>query len=209
VRQRAALERLWPAYGVPVTDRPLDPVALFGCGLPVVLEIGSGMGEATATMAAADPDRGYLAVEVHTPGVANLLTLIEAGRLSNVRIAVGDAFDVVRDQLAPDSLSAVHVVFPHPWPKARHHKRRLIQPAHVALLRSRLTPGGTLHCATDDREYAEAMLATLAADPALANLHDGFALRPEHRPLTRFEQRGIEAGRPAYDLMFRRVQDRA
>jgi tRNA (guanine-N7-)-methyltransferase len=204
-RHRDALVRLWPAYGVTVADGPLDAVALFGRDLPLVLEIGSGMGEATVEMAAADPDRGYLAVEVHTPGVANLLALVEAGGLANVRIAVGDALDLVRDRLAPDSLDAVHAFFPDPWPKVRHHKRRLIQPAHVALLRSRLAPGGTLHCATDSGGYADAMLATLTADPELANGYDGFAPRPAHRPPTKFEQRGIDAGRPVYDLLYTRV----
>jgi tRNA (guanine-N7-)-methyltransferase len=204
-RHRDALARLWPVYGVPVAGEGLDPSALFGRDVPLILEIGSGMGEATADMAAADPDRGYLAVDVHTPGVANLLATIEERRLTNLRVALGDALDLVRERLAPDSLDAVHVFFPDPWPKARHHKRRLIQPAHVALLRSRLVPGGTLHCATDDGGYAEAMLAALGADPGLANANDGFAPRPAHRPLTKFEQRGIDAGRRVHDLVFVRT----
>jgi tRNA (guanine-N7-)-methyltransferase len=203
-RQRDALDRLWPAYGVTIGEQPLDPAALFGRRMPIVLEIGSGMGDATAEMAAADPDRGYLAVEVHTPGIASLLALIEAQGLTNVRIARGDALELVRHQLASNSLDAVHVFFPDPWPKARHHKRRLIQPDHVELLRSRLVSGGTLHCATDSAGYAEAMLETLTADPLLVNAYDGYAPRPAHRPLTKFEQRGIEAGRPVFDLMFRR-----
>jgi tRNA (guanine-N7-)-methyltransferase len=201
-RHRDALARLWPVYGMPVAGERLDPSALFGRYVPLILEIGSGMGEATADMAAADPDRGYLAVDVHTPGVANLLATIEERGLTNLRVALGDALDLVRERLAPDSLDAVHVFFPDPWPKARHHKRRLIQPAHVALLRSRLVPGGTLHCATDDTGYAEAMLAALGADPGLANANDGFAPRPAHRPRTKFEQRGIDAGRPVHDLVF-------
>ena len=201
-RHRDALARLWPVYGVPVAGGRLDPSALFGRHVPLILEIGSGMGEATADMAAADPDRGYLAVDVHTPGVANLLATIEERSLANVRVVLGDALDLIRERLAPDSLDAVHVFFPDPWPKARHHKRRLIQPAHVALLRSRLVPGGTLHCATDDTGYADAMLAALDADPGLANANDGFAPRPAHRPLTKFEQRGIDAGRRVHDLVF-------
>jgi tRNA (guanine-N7-)-methyltransferase len=203
-RHRDALARLWPVYGVPITGGGMDPANLFGRDVPLVLEIGSGMGEATADMAAADPGRGYLAVEVHTPGVANLLAITAERGLTNLRIALGDALDLVRDRLAPDSLDAVHAFFPDPWPKARHHKRRLIQPAHVALLRSRLVPGGVLHCATDDTGYAEAMLAALDADPELANAHDGFAPRPAHRPRTKFEQRGIDAGRPVHDLIFHR-----
>jgi tRNA (guanine-N7-)-methyltransferase len=201
-RQRDALERLAPMYGVPVAGEPLDLAGLFGRLAPVVLEIGSGMGDATADMAAADPDRDYLAVDVHTPGIANLLALIEARALANVRVALGDALDLVGHQLAPGSLDAVHVFFPDPWPKARHHKRRLIQPRHVALLRSRLAPGGTLHCATDSADYAQAMLATLDADPELTNSCDGYAPRPSYRPLTKFEQRGVQAGREVFDLIF-------
>ncbi|MDT5034835.1 MAG: tRNA (guanine-N7-)-methyltransferase [Micromonosporaceae bacterium] len=203
------MERLWPAYGVPVTGGPLDPAAVFGRRAPVVLEIGSGMGEATAEMAAADPNRDYLAVEVHPPGIANLLSIIEAHGLANLRIAAGDALDLIRDRVAAHSLGAVHVFFPDPWPKARHRRRRLIQPAHVALLRSRLAPGATLHCATDSADYARAMRAALTADPGLINVYEGtapggYAPRPASRPITKFEQRGIEAGREIFDLIFRR-----
>ncbi|MEV1289784.1 tRNA (guanosine(46)-N7)-methyltransferase TrmB [Micromonospora sp. NPDC049679] len=202
-----ALDHLWPVYGLLIPEQPgtlLDPAALFGRRAPLVLEIGSGMGDTTAEMAAADPGRDYLAVEVHTPGIANLLTLIEEQGLTNVRVGSGDAMDLVRGMLPADSLDAVHVFFPDPWPKSKHHKRRLIQPAHVALLRSRLTPGATLHCATDWAEYAEAMLATLSADPGLVNTADGFAPRPTHRPVTKFERRGVRAHRSIYDLVFRR-----
>ena len=203
-RQTAALTHLWPRYALRVADVDgLDPVDLFGRRAPLVVEIGSGMGDTTADMAAADPDRDYLAVEVHTPGIANLLDLVHQRELGNLRIAEGDALDLLR-LLPPDSLDAVHVFFPDPWPKSRHHKRRLIQPAHVAVLRSRLTPGGTLHCATDWAEYAASMRVTLDADPGLVNLHDGFAPRPAHRPVTRFERRALRAGRPIADLMYRR-----
>jgi len=199
-RHEDALARLGPGFGVPAGG---DPSAAFDRGAPLVLEIGSGMGDATAAMAAADPGRNYLAVEVHTPGVANLLSLIEERGLTNVRVAQLDAVELVQSVPA-GTLNAVHVFFPDPWPKARHHKRRLIQPTHVALLRSRLVPGGILHCATDWPEYAEAMLATLDADPELVNTADGYAPRPTHRPLTKFEQRGIDAGRDIADLIFRR-----
>lgn len=214
-QQVAAFDRWWPVDGVEIPGPRLDPAALFGRRAPLVLEIGSGMGDATAAMAAADPDRDYLAVEVHTPGIANLLALVRERGLTNVRVARGDALDLVRDMLAPDSLDAVHVFFPDPWPKLKHHKRRLIQPAHVALLRSRLRPddgvrpGGVLHCATDWAPYAEAMLATLTADPELVNTCAGFADRPAYRPETKFERRGVRAGRPIFDLVFRRVADRA
>ncbi|MFY1671897.1 tRNA (guanosine(46)-N7)-methyltransferase TrmB [Plantactinospora sp. WMMB334] len=206
-RHLAALDRLWPRYGLSLPpDLPgggrLDLAELFGREAPVVLEIGSGMGDATVAMAAADPGRDYLAVEVHTPGIANLLALTERHGLTNVRIVRGDALDLVRHLLPPDRLDAVHAFFPDPWPKPRHHKRRLIQPAHVALLRSRLVAGGTLHCATDWPEYAERMLDTLTADPELLNAFPGYAPRPAHRPVTKFERRGTAAGRPIADLIF-------
>jgi tRNA (guanine-N7-)-methyltransferase len=221
-RHRDALERLWPAYGIDAAEEgteegtaqgtddgpaggPLDVAALFGRRAPLVLEIGSGMGDATAEMAAADPGRDYLAVEVHTPGIAHLLALVERRGLTNVRIARGDALDLL-PRLPPAALDAVHVFFPDPWPKARHHKRRLIRPPHVALLRDRLAPGGALHCATDWPDYAAAALAALAADPGLVNAHDGYAPRPAHRPRTRFEQRAVLAGRPVVDLVFHRAK---
>ncbi|MEO3744601.1 tRNA (guanosine(46)-N7)-methyltransferase TrmB [Plantactinospora sp. B5E13] len=210
VRQHDALERLWPTYGLeippgpPPAPTPVDLAALFDRHAPVVLEIGFGMGDVTAEMAAADPDRDYLGVEVHTPGIANLLSLVERRGLRNVRIARGDALDLLRHRIPPDRLTAIHVFFPDPWPKARHHKRRLIQPAHVALLRSRLAPGGVLHCATDWAEYAETMLATLTADPELVNTFPGYAPRPAHRPVTKFERRATRVDRPAFDLIFRR-----
>ncbi|WP_433392488.1 tRNA (guanosine(46)-N7)-methyltransferase TrmB [Micromonospora sp. KLBMP9576] len=206
-RQTEALDRFWSVYGLDVPERPGTPVdqaALFGRRAPLVVEIGSGMGDTTAEMAAADPDRDYLAVEVHTPGIANLLDLLDRHGLRNVRVAQGDALDLVAG-LPAGALDAVHVFFPDPWPKSRHHKRRIIQPAHVALLRSRLTPGGTLHCATDWAEYAAAMRATLDADPGLANTHDGFAPRPAHRPVTKFERRALRADRPVFDLIYRRA----
>jgi tRNA (guanine-N7-)-methyltransferase len=215
-RRADALERLWPglglsvhdpALGLPPTapDGTLDAARLFGRSAPLVLEIGSGMGDATAAMAAADPGRDYLAVEAHLPGIANLLVLVEERRLTNVRVAHGDALDLVRQAIAPGSLDAVHVFFPDPWPKAKHHKRRIIAPEHVALLRSRLRVGGTLHCATDWAEYAEQMLEVVDADPGLTNPHGGFAPRPAHRPVTKFERRGAEAGRPSRDVIATRT----
>ncbi|MFI9640597.1 tRNA (guanosine(46)-N7)-methyltransferase TrmB [Micromonospora sp. NPDC051925] len=204
-RQTDALARLQPTYGIEIADLdgPVDPAGFFGRAAPVVLEIGSGMGDATAAMAAADPDRDYLAVEVHTPGIANLLDLVHRHGLRNVRIAEGDALDLVR-AMPERSLDAVHVFFPDPWPKLRHHKRRIIQPEHVALLRSRLAGGGILHCATDWAEYAESMRLTLTADPELDDVHAGFAPRPAHRPVTKFERRALAAGRPVFDLIHRR-----
>jgi len=215
-RRTHALERLWPRFGVSVhdpalglpptgPDGTLDAARLFGRSAPLVLEIGSGMGDATAAMAAADPGRDYLAVEVHVPGIAHLLTLVDELGLTNVRVAHGDALDLVRRLVAPGTLDAVHVFFPDPWPKARHRKRRIIAPEHVALLRDRLRVGGTLHCATDWAEYAEQMLEVVAADPGLTNPHDGVAPRPAHRPVTPFERRGLAAGRPSHDVIATRT----
>jgi tRNA (guanine-N7-)-methyltransferase len=203
-RREEALRRLGPMYSVSATGGPLDAGELYGRRAPLVLEIGPGMGEATAELAAADPGRDYLAVEVHTPGVANLLLLIEDRDLTNVRVVHGDALELGRDRLPPASLDAVHAFFPDPWPKTKHHKRRLFQPAHVALLRSRLAPGGTIHTATDWADYAEAMRGALSGDPELVNAYEGWAPRQPHRPWTRYEQRALAAGRPIFELVFRR-----
>ncbi|NTW41228.1 MAG: tRNA (guanosine(46)-N7)-methyltransferase TrmB [Cellulomonadaceae bacterium] len=211
-----ALDELWPEYGFSVHDHaqgtaPLtadgtvDLVALFGRDAPVVLEIGSGMGEAVAAMAAVDPGRNYLAVEAHLPGIAHLLTLLETRGLTTVRVGHGDALDLVTT-IAPESLDAVHVFFPDPWPKPKHHKRRIIAPDHVELLRSRLVHGGTLHCATDWEPYARQMLEVLDADPELVNPHDGFAPRPAHRPVTKFERRGLALGHEIFDIVVKRTQ---
>lgn len=208
-----ALERLWPRLGLSVHDDASLPLApdgaldrrrLFGRDAPLVVEIGSGMGEAVAAMAAADPDRDYLAVEAHLPGIANLLLLLERDGTTNVRVAHGDALELLRRHVPESSLDAVHVFFPDPWPKARHHKRRLVAPDNVALLRSRLVPGGVLHCATDWAPYAEVMLETLGADPGLENPHGGFAPRPAHRPVTQFERRGLGLGHEVADVVVRR-----
>jgi tRNA (guanine-N7-)-methyltransferase len=201
-RHANAHAALWPRFGLTVIDgdrTPLDLAGLFGAEVPVVLEIGFGMGDATAAMAAADPQRGYLGVEVHTPGIGNLLALAGELGLDNVRVAHGDAMELVH-RIAPGALDAVHVFFPDPWPKARHHKRRLIQPGNVALLRERLRPGGLLHCATDWPEYAAAMAETLDAYPGLRRV----AETPHGRPETKFERRGAAAGRPITDLRYER-----
>jgi tRNA (guanine-N7-)-methyltransferase len=200
-RHADAMAGLWPSYGLTVLDgdrTPLDLDELFGRVAPRVLEIGFGMGEATAAMAAGDPGRDYLAVEVHTPGIGNLLALVGDLGLTNVRVAHGDAMELVR-KLTAESLDAVHVFFPDPWPKARHHKRRLIQPGNVVLLRRVLRVGAVVHCATDWPDYAEQMAATLAADPGLAPAPGA------ERPVTKFERRGRQAGRPITDLTFRRT----
>ena len=210
--QREALSRLWTAFGIRVDGkRVLDLDELFGVtepSLPVVLEIGFGMGDATATMAAADPSTGILAVDVHTPGHGNLLRRIESDGLANIRLAEGDAVVLLRDQLAPASLAGLRIYFPDPWPKVRHLKRRLIQPEFLALALSRLRPGATVHLATDWEPYAEQMAEVLSASPELENLYPdeegGYAPRPDWRPVTKFERQGIAKGHVVHDLLFRR-----
>ena len=186
-----------------VDGHPLDLATTFG-GRPVVLEIGFGMGEATAAMAAAAPGAGILAVDVHTPGQGNLLRLMERDGLTNIRVADGDAVVLLRDMLPPASLAGLRVFFPDPWPKTRHHKRRLIQPDFVRLAVSRLAPGALVHCATDWEPYAQQILGVLTASPDLVNLHPGYAPRPDSRPLTKFERQGLAVGHVVRDLLFRR-----
>jgi tRNA (guanine-N7-)-methyltransferase len=203
--QVRALAELGPRYVLPFQPQALDSVAVFGRRAPCVLEIGFGMGQATAQIAAARPDTDFIGVEVHEPGVGALLRLIGEQQLANVRIVRHDAVEVLQQMIAPASLAAVHVFFPDPWHKKRHHKRRLIQPALVALVASRLQPGGVLHCATDWEPYAEQMLQVLSADPLLANTAAGYAPRPDYRPLTKFEARGLRLGHGVRDLVFSRT----
>ncbi|MEU6288241.1 tRNA (guanosine(46)-N7)-methyltransferase TrmB [Streptomyces sp. NPDC046988] len=207
--QADALQRLWPLWGLDIDgQRDLDLGELFGDARPVVLEIGFGMGEATAQMAEADPGTNILAVDVHTPGQGNLLGLAERNGLSNIRVANGDAIILLREMLAPGSLAGLRVYFPDPWPKKRHHKRRLIQEEFLTLAAARLAPGALVHCATDWEPYAEQMLDELTAHPDFENTapDGGFAPRPAHRPLTRFEGQGLDKGHVVNDLLFRRVQ---
>lgn len=203
--QQRAYDALLHRFALPYVPAIVDLVAAFGRKAPTVLEIGFGMGETTATIAQAHPEINYLGVDVHAPGVGSLLKRIDALALANVRIVQHDAVEVVQHMLAPETLDGVHVFFPDPWPKKRHHKRRLLQPPFVALLASRLRPGGILHVATDWQDYAEQALAVLAAEPLLENTAAGFAPRPAHRPPTKFEQRGVKLGHGVWDLLFRRV----
>jgi tRNA (guanine-N7-)-methyltransferase len=193
-----ALTRLLPALGLRVDGRPLDLPALFGRTAPVVLEIGCGNGAATAALAAVDPAQDVLAVDVHTAGVAALLRRCEDAGLENVRVGVGDGLVVLRDMLAASSLDEVRVWFPDPWPKTRHHKRRLLTVASVALTADRLRPGGRLRVATDDAAYAAQVLQAVAACPLLEG---GIAARPQDRPVTAFERRALEAGRAVTDVV--------
>ena len=190
--------------GVPYRSEVVDLDEVFGRAAPKVFEIGFGMGETSAAIAAAHPENDYLGVEVHTPGVGSLCKLVAEMGLTNQRIVQHDAVEVLRDMIAPGTLAGAHIFFPDPWHKARHQKRRLIQPPLVALLASRLKPGGYLHCATDWENYAEQMLAVLSAEPLLENTAEGYAPRPDYRPLTKFEQRGLRLGHGVWDVIFRK-----
>lgn len=202
--QRRALDELGPRFLVPYAPSPADWDAQFGRHAPRVLEIGFGMGASTAEIAAARPNDDFIGVEVHEPGVGALLKLIGEQQLTNIRIIQHDAVEVLEHMIEPGTLDGVHVFFPDPWHKARHHKRRLIQPAFVALLASRLKPGAYLHCATDWQNYAEQMLEVLSAEPSLENTAEGYAPRPEYRPVTKFERRGLRLGHGVWDLVFKR-----
>ena len=202
--QTRALAELGPRFVLPYIPRPVDLLAAFTRRAPLVLEIGFGMGDATATIAQAQPERDFLGVEVHTPGVGALLKRIGELGLTNLRLIQHDAVDVLQHMLAPDSLAGVHVYFPDPWHKKKHNKRRLIQPGFVALVASRIAPGGYLHCATDWQPYAQQMLEVLSSQPALRNTAADYAPRPAHRPLTKFENRGLRLGHGVWDLVFER-----
>ncbi|MFC4277150.1 tRNA (guanosine(46)-N7)-methyltransferase TrmB [Achromobacter aloeverae] len=204
--QRDALERLLEQWSIAYTPRLLDVTAAFaGRAAPTILEIGFGMGETTEKIALSRPGDNFLGVEVFNAGVGSLLKRIEASAVPNIRIIQHDAVEVVRDMIAPDSLAGVHIYFPDPWPKKRHHKRRLVQPPFIKLLASRLAPGGYLHCATDWENYAQQMLEVLSAEPLLANTAKDYAPRPDYRPQTKFETRGLRLGHGVWDLIFKRV----
>lgn len=200
--QQKALDALGPQFVLPYVQASLDQQAVFGRSAPWVLEIGFGMGDATAAMARNSPEKDFLGVEVHTPGVGALLKHLGEQSLTNVRIIQHDAVEVLTHMIKPGALSAAHIFFPDPWHKKRHHKRRLIQPPFVSLLASRLAPGGILHCATDWEPYAMQMMEVLQSEPSLRNTAEGFAPRPEVRPLTKFENRGLRLGHGVWDLVF-------
>lgn len=206
--QQRAWERSWPTLGRDVADLdpgPIDFDPWFGRSAPVILEIGSGMGETTAGLAAAAPEVNYVAVEVYAAGLGQLMLRAENESLANLRLLRGDAVVLLEQHVAPGSLSGVRIFFPDPWPKKKHHKRRLVQPDFVRLLASRVAPGGIVHLATDWEHYAEQMLEVCRAEPLLRNRFDGWAPRPEWRPVTKFEQRAEQEGRISHDLIFERV----
>jgi len=203
--QQRAVDTLLPRFGIPYTPQPLDLAQAFGRAAPKILEIGFGMGDSTATIALAHPENDYLALEVHTPGVGNLLKLIAAQQIPNIRIIQHDAVEVLRDMICEHSLDGVHIFFPDPWHKARHNKRRLIQAPFITQLVQKLKPGGYIHVATDWQDYAGQMLAILSAEPLLKNTAGNYSPRPAYRPLTKFEQRGIRLGHGVWDLVFCRT----
>jgi tRNA (guanine-N7-)-methyltransferase len=204
--QQRALETLWPKYGLDYRDEPLALAALFGRDAPCTLEIGFGNGANLVALARAHPERDYLGVEVHRPGVGRLLLALEQEELSNVRVVCHDAVEVLERQIAPGSLAEILILFPDPWPKKRHHKRRLVQPAFLALAERALAAEGMLRLATDWEPYALEMLAHLSAAPRLSNLAagGGFVARPAERAPTRFELRGTRLGHEVWDLAFAR-----
>ena len=203
--QQRAHDTLLPRFGIPYAPQIADLDRIFGRSAPKILEIGFGMGETTATIAGQHPENDYLGIEVHTPGVGSLLKTIGEENLSNVRIVQHDAVEVLSNMIEPEMLDGVHIFFPDPWPKKRHHKRRLIQPEFIALLAGRLKPGAYLHAATDWREYAEQILDVLNREPRLANTAPDYAPRPDYRPQTKFESRGLKLGHGVWDVIFRRV----
>lgn len=203
--QHRFLDEMMPKVGLRFRPEPVDLAQVFGRKAPHIVEIGFGMGQATAQIAQARPDDDFVGIEVHAPGVGSLCKLIDEGGITNLRIVQHDAVEVLRDMIPEASLAGVHIYFPDPWPKKRHHKRRLVQGPFVKLIASRLAPGGYLHCATDWEEYAQQMLEVLSAEPQLANTAEGFAPKPDYRPLTKFENRGIKLGHGVWDVVFRKV----
>ncbi len=202
--QQRAIEELAPRFCIPFSTTPPDYDALFSRHAPLVLEIGFGMGETTARIAQEHPDQNFLALEVHSPGVGSLLQKIKQLELTNLRLIQHDAVEVVHAMIAPQTLSGIHVFFPDPWPKKKHHKRRLLQAPFIHVLAERLSSDGYLHIATDWAEYAEEILNVLSQEPLLRNTVERFAPRPETRPQTKFEARGLRLGHEVFDLVFRR-----
>ncbi len=206
--QRRAWDAHWSELGSKLEDLPAGPTDLvqwFGREAPTVLEIGSGMGEGTAQLAVAAPEVNHIAAEVYTAGLGQLMMLAEKYDLENLRLLQGDAIAFLTDHVEPGRLDGVRIYFPDPWPKKKHHKRRLVAPAFIALVASRLRPGGTLHLATDWAHYAEQMLAVCEGEPTLRNQYDDWAPRPEWRPVTKFESRAQAEGRVVRDLLYTKL----
>lgn len=204
---RSGLERLWPVYGIePGSDlidfSTIKPINGESVPSQVLLEVGFGMGHATAQLAQADPSTLIIAVDVHAAGISSLMRMCERDEITNVRVIQGDAVKIINEMIAVASLTGFRLFFPDPWPKARHQKRRFVQPELVRLVTSRLMPGAMFHCATDWRDYAVQMLQVLEDEPELTNKYEGYAPRPDWRPMTSFEKRGIAKGHTIFDLIF-------
>jgi tRNA (guanine-N7-)-methyltransferase len=203
--QAKAFADLGPQFILSYQPAPLDAAAVYGRSAPLILEIGFGMGEATAHIARVRPDDNFLCCEVHEPGVGALLKRLGEQDIHNIRILQHDAVEVLDHMLPEASLDGIHIFFPDPWHKKKHNKRRLIQSTFVAKLAARLKTGGYIHCATDWQPYAEQMLEVLGAEPLLRNSVSGYAPQPDYRPLTKFENRGLRLGHGVWDLVFHRI----
>ena len=203
--QANAIAQLMPKWGISFSEIPLDLEQVFGRSAPKILEIGFGMGVATAQIAQNLADQDFVAIEVHSPGVGNLLKLIEEAQITNLKVIQHDAVEVLEKMIADQSLDGIHIYFPDPWPKKRHHKRRLIKLPFIEQLVPKLKIGGYLHLATDWEEYAEQMLEVLNEHPELENTADGFAPKPDYRPETKFEARGLRLGHGIWDIVFKRI----
>lgn len=205
--QQQALDKLWPIIGIDKGDSSLDYAALFGNTKPVTLEIGYGMGGSLAVMAQADPERNFIGIEVHPPGIGNLLKLIEEHDIKNLRLMDDDAVEILKNRVPDQSLERVHLYFPDPWPKKKHHKRRIVQPDFVKLIAQKLAPNGVFHMATDWEEYAIHMAELMeAAEDFVSTADTPYIDRPDFRPLTKFENRGLKLGHGVWDLIYRKVE---
>ena len=209
--QQRALDLLWPRFGIPLDGSPVVPETLFGRDAPVTLEVGFGNGESLVWQAEQMPERDFIGIEVHRPGVGHLLGELERRGLKNIRVCNEDAVDVLQSRIAPAGIDTVQVFFPDPWHKKRHHKRRLIQPPFARMLASRLRPGGLLHLATDWEDYARHMQRVMAetSDLFVPEGPQPLGMRPASRPATRFERRGERMGHRVWDLQYRRLEEEA
>ena len=206
--QQRGIDEYFPRFGIPYQAQHLDLSKVFGAeraNAPLIVEIGFGMGTATAAIAQARPQDNFIGIEVHSPGVGSLLNIIATQDIPNLRVIRHDAVEVLENMIPLHRLAGLHIYFPDPWHKARHHKRRLIQAPFVRQLAERLQPGGYMHLATDWENYAEQMLAVLSAEPLLQNTVAGYAPKPDYRPLTKFENRGLKLGHGVWDLVFKRI----
>jgi len=206
VGQKQALENHWDQYCLSPED-DLNLVQAFGRDAPLIIEIGFGNGASLADMAEANPDFNYLGIEVHRPGVGHLMMLLEQRGITNVRIYHHDAIEILEQKIPDRSIAAVHLFFPDPWHKRRHHKRRIVRPSFLDLLNQKLARGGYFHAATDWEDYANDMLATLSANTSLKNTSPtgDYCPRPDYRPLTKFENRGLKLGHGVWDLIFTKI----